>query len=633
MKKLKKWLLCGATIPAVALPVLSAKGCIAELAEKLYKHQNDKKYVDTPPVNTNTDTPSTLPEFNEGVKTPDKLNVVANSWITTKDWTSKVDNNEYVFNNYDLLMVLQQNAGPNVVSFDTDNAIFIEPINHLYFSGIRKYYDLVLQLILKDTPDLAYKAYKELTQIDTNKTFIDLKNYNDPNNKAKLKRNNSDYYKFKTTNLKTIANAYTINLKKFVKNGQLPFANGNEPYKTFTDTTLSEYTSWNNYNKTIEDRDDSNANTNLERVFELSSNWYNLTERHFLLNRLNHKNKVLRLNKNWNKTFSGDLIDQEEQEFNEYFNANPKYSLNKKNDKTVGSLPPEIQFSEDFSQPYTPHNHYFMSFFDSPMFLAIMNSNINAKSLNMLNDWIYFNIFLKEALKDNTKTFAEQIKSANITFKTYDNPTIHYWVTGNQVQEKKPTDFNFNFQQIFTNLKNSVMNVLNPLIYMNRKINGKNMFFADEWKETHCGLDDNVDKSNQRQIYLFALTLLNKVILPLDYLFNDQKTTYENVFKCLRNYDVNELGPELYKEFYSKELGEMEFITGDSEELRKKLAGNRVAQFFNNYFNVSADPNEKTTINLKFNFIEKLNLQAKDFAVSADGRTLADNWYEKMDEQ
>ncbi|MBU4693983.1 hypothetical protein KQ878_03790, partial [Mycoplasma zalophidermidis] len=90
-------------------------------------------------------------------------------------------------------------------------------------------------------------------------------------------------------------------------------------------------------------------------------------------------------------------------------------------------------------------------------------------------------------------------------------------------------DYKQGFKSFISSFNDALYDAIDPTIYLNYIDEyGVKRFFYDEWDESlSYGRKGHVQPSNQRQMYIFALNLYNKLIMPFNYILNKTEGLWE----------------------------------------------------------------------------------------------------------
>ncbi|VEU75304.1 Uncharacterised protein (plasmid) [Mycoplasmopsis maculosa] len=180
----------------------------------------------------------------------------------------------------------------------------------------------------------------------------------------------------------------------------------------------------------------------------------------------------------------------------------------------------------------------------------------------------------------------------------------------------KKYNYTNGFSSLLEVLINSVSKILDPTIYVNFIDEfGNKHYFYDEWKDSLIlGRKNHIQDSNQRQFYIFALNLYNKLLMPFNYLVNSYDSEIEfntdSVNSDLSSWNIRKFKKEFYKEFYQPIFGEIKKMQEATDEAKTRSAKIMIKNFLENSIIKKPDNNNQLTENK--NLINTYELRAKD---------------------
>ncbi|VEU75303.1 Uncharacterised protein [Mycoplasmopsis maculosa] len=377
-KKILKWI--GAVAPILSLPILSAS-CLEKVNLILNGNREGEKDKENPETSTNpTPNPTTPPkDSTEPIKKEDEKPKITHSEIINNfkevySNNAMLDANPKAFNDAGNFLAYDLRTDPkfpySLKLPDPLTIILKHPTAIWYYSGIKKYYDYILQMdnVYNNKQQLQNRLNRLFNEGSTE--FI--------NTNYSTKRLGIVWKDALTYNLDKIINAYEDIYTKSSEfssmyHGVLPLDFG-EKETELLEKHNEEEADWNNHGQNLE-RETMNPKISYKEMYDISKQFYKRLDRHFLQERINHKNKTLSLEAVPNKDIKAADY------FNDWYNFKFPFPVDQSSKNYIGVF--SYGFQTYLEKRWNPYDFYNNSIVLAP-FKAIQNSNIMATSLKVL---------------------------------------------------------------------------------------------------------------------------------------------------------------------------------------------------------------------------------------------------------
>ncbi|MBU4690643.1 hypothetical protein KQ874_02990 [Mycoplasma sp. ES3157-GEN-MYC] len=538
-----------------------SSSCLEDALNKILKHQTQGRTgkPDTPNTTPSTPaiTPSTPPKPVEPKKPSKNVNEIVYSYDNLYNTKASLDYHPAVFNDTGTFLT---NYNPEF-KHGNNTLIFKHPTAMFYYSGIKKYYDYILQVDnIKDKEGIKNRIKKLLTESKPEQEKI--------NNGYSTERLGKIWYDAITYDLNKIIAVFADFYKQDTQyakmyHGVLPLDYENN--ETILKTPHDDGNWYQYQDEHLDDSIKGEAFLSYIDMFKVSKNFYERTDRHFLQERVKlnsdnilHLDPVPNLNvPNLNKS-QNDYVDK-------WYNTQFEYYGQAQDDSDFIGVYPKNYYE------WLPSDKRLWEpqlFYNSPLILApfkpIQNSNIKSKHLIVLKHYIQFKQILTLLSQRPLKSFLELLDDK-------ENKELQ--------QFYKINKYNQGFKSFISSFNDALYGAIDPTIYLNYiDENGVKRFFYDEWEESlSYGRKGHVQPSNQRQMYIFALNLYNKLIMPFNYILNKTEGLWET---GIAKYDQNVIFKQkFYEQFYKPEFGSIAKYTNTDAVSKTKTAKKDIAKF------------------------------------------------------
>ncbi|MCU4707011.1 hypothetical protein, partial [Mycoplasma sp. CSL7503-lung] len=415
-KNILKW-------ATILLPLTAFSGVSASCLERInrvlapkgngIKDEKNNQPSSTPSSSTNTaplgPNISSTPTNNTNTSKPMSQEEIINNFTDIYENTGQLDISPSVFNETGTFLgnIPEKSIYYKVDFNKPQEFIFKHPTAVFYYSGIKKYYDYLLQV--DNQKDNLTNRLLKLT--DKNYDSFALTDY-------KTTRLTKEWKDAITYDLDTIIDSFG-SFYKYEGNGKfydgvipLDFQEKEQELRKIPNLDKANWHKW--MERDLEEATEQPV-ISYNDMYDVSKNFYERTDRHFIQKRVhfnskskNKNEKLLSLMPVPNKTTN------DSEYVNDWYNFNYKYNKDIViNDKRnyIGVFPQKMQLEEN---RWTPQEFYNNSIILAP-FKAIQNSNITSKSLKVLRDYIHFKIALSLLKKDKEKPFLEQFEDNSNT--------------------------------------------------------------------------------------------------------------------------------------------------------------------------------------------------------------------------